>query len=35
VNYPQAIDFLSTLIDYERWVYRNYSFKLDNYFEFL
>lgn len=35
MNYPQAIDFLSTLIDYERWVYRNYSFKLDNYFEFL
>ena len=35
MNYQQAIDFLSTLIDYERWVYRNYSFKLDNYRKFL
>ena len=35
MNYRQAIDFLSTLIDYERWVYRNYEFKLDNFLEFL
>lgn len=35
MNYRQAIGFLSSLIDYERWVYRNYEFKLDNFLEFL
>lgn len=35
MNYPKSIEFLSSLIDYERWVYRNYEFKLDNYYEFL
>jgi dihydrofolate synthase/folylpolyglutamate synthase len=35
VNYPQAIGFLSSLIDYERWTYRKYEFKLDNYLKFL
>ena len=33
--YKESIEFLSSLIDYERWVYRNYEFKLDNYLEFL
>jgi dihydrofolate synthase/folylpolyglutamate synthase len=35
MTYKQSIEFLSSLIDYERWVYRNYEFKLDNYRRFL
>lgn len=35
MTYKESIEFLSSLIDYERWVYRNYEFKLDNYLKFL
>jgi len=35
MNYKQSIDFLTSLIDFERWIYRNYEFKLDNYLNFL
>lgn len=35
MNYRQALGFLSSLIDYERWIYRNYEFKLDDYLRFL
>ncbi|MBN2378417.1 bifunctional folylpolyglutamate synthase/dihydrofolate synthase [candidate division WOR-3 bacterium] len=35
MTYKESIEFLSSLIDFERWIYRNYEFKLDNYIDFL
>jgi dihydrofolate synthase/folylpolyglutamate synthase len=35
VTYDESIEFLFSLIDYERWVHRNYSFKLSDYLVFL
>ncbi len=35
MTYKQSLTFLSSLIDFERWVHRNYSFKLSDYRVFL
>ena len=35
MTYTESIEFLTSLVDYERWIYRNYEFKLDNYYNFL
>ncbi len=35
MTYRKSIDYLSTLIDYERWLHRKYEFKLNNYCDFL
>lgn len=35
MTYRQSIEFLSSLIDYERWAHHDYEFKLENYIAFL
>ncbi len=35
MTFKQSIRFLLSLVDYERWTYRNYNFKLDDYRKYL